>query len=149
MDSSKWRDYYKKANKQQVHIKVLLKDNKHFFFPLKSYYIWKEVGEYCNVNGTFVKEMELQFRSHKCPLEIKDPVALYLVRSAMGEMGGDTTNYVTFGVLKEDGKVYKQMWMVPELIKDMEFEEDIEDCFEEAFIYDEKKKKIQQEQVQA
>ena len=41
------------------------------------------------------------------------------------------------------------MWMVPELIKDMEFEEDIEDCFEEAFIYDEKKKKIQQEQVQA
>ena len=138
MDDSKWREHYKKSNKQRVFIKVMLKDGRHFFFH--EYDTWQEIKKYCKTKSTFIEEMHFQFRSHKCVLNIGDPVGIYLVRSAMGEMGAKTTNYLTFGLLKEDGLVYKQMWMVPELLRDLEYEDPIGECFEEAIIYNGKEK---------
>ena len=52
----------------------------------------------------------------------------------MGQFGGITKNYFTTGILKQN-KVYKKMWIVPELIVDKEVVDNIEDCFEEALIY--------------
>jgi len=65
----------------------------------------------------------------------------------MGTMGGASTNYYTFGVLK-DGKMHKEMWLVPELIMEKEMVDDLDQCFEEVIIYNEKKKKNTEEQVQ-
>jgi len=57
----------------------------------------------------------------------------------MGQMGSDSKNYFTSGKVSK-GKVYKKMWLIPELIVEKEFEDDVEDCFSEAIIYDKKKK---------
>jgi len=141
MDESKWRDFYSKASKRDVWVKVMTGDQKHFFFMEKELAGWvDDVKTHCYDNSTFVKEVHLQFRSHKCVMDLKDSLGVYLVRSAMGEMGGDTTNFITFGVLERDGLVHKQMWMVPELLKDKEYSDPMTDCFEEAIIYNEKKK---------
>ena len=51
----------------------------------------------------------------------------------MGQMCSENKQFYTTGILK-DGIVYKQMWLVPELIVEKELEDDIEDCFEEALI---------------
>ena len=141
MDESKWRDFYLKASKQDVWVKVMTDVHIHFFFREKELARWvDDVKTHCYDNSKFVKEVHLQFRSHKCVMDLKDSRGVYLVRSAMGEMGGDTTNFITFGVLKRDGLVHKQMWMVPELLKDKEYSDPMTDCFEEAIIYNEKKK---------
>lgn len=146
MDESKWRDFYSKASRHDVWVKIMTGDQKHFFLMEKELKRWsEEVKTYCDENNTPVKEVHLQFRSHKCVMDLKDSQGVYLVRSAMGEMGGDTLSFITFGVLKRDGLVHKQMWMVPELLKDKEYADPIEDCFEEAIIYNEKKKEDAEE----
>ena len=144
MDEEKWREHYRSSNKDKVWVKVMTKDGKHFFFDGK-HETWAKVKKHCESKKTFVKEMHLQFRSHKCVLDIGDPAGIYLVRSAMGEMGAGTTNFLTLGLLKDDGLVHKQMWMIPELLKDLEYEDEVEDCFEEAIIYNEEKTKAKSE----
>ena len=57
----------------------------------------------------------------------------------MGQIGARTKQYLTTGVLKK-GTVYKQMWLIPELIVDKELEDDLSECFEQALIYNEEKK---------
>jgi hypothetical protein len=57
----------------------------------------------------------------------------------MGQIGSDTKNYYTFGRIFGN-KVKKEMWLVPELIIDKEFEESIDECFPEAIIYNETQK---------
>ena len=52
----------------------------------------------------------------------------------MGQMGAQNKKYYTTGILK-NGIVYKKMWLIPELVVEKELEDDIEDCFEEALIY--------------
>tara|TARA_B100001123_G_C14748739_1_gene803975 strand:- start:28 stop:468 length:441 start_codon:yes stop_codon:yes gene_type:complete len=141
MDEAKWRDFYSKASKHDVWVKVMTNDQKHFFLMEKELKGWiDDVKTHCYESNTFVEEVHLQFRSHKCVMDLKDSLGVYLVRSAMGEMGGVTTSYLTFGVLKKDGLVHKQMWMVPELLKDKEYADPMKDCFEEAIIYNEKTK---------
>ena len=141
MDESKWRDFYSKASKHDVWVKVMTDDQTHFFFTEKEIKRWlDDVKTHCYDNGTFVKEVHLQFRSHKCVMDLEGSLGVYLVRSAMGEMGGATIKFITLGVLKSDGLVHKQMWMVPELLKDKEYSDPITDCFEEAIIHNEKKK---------
>ena len=57
----------------------------------------------------------------------------------MGQMGGQTKNYFTTGLVNGD-KVEKKMWLTPELVVDKEYEDEIENCFEEAIIYDKTEK---------
>jgi len=75
----------------------------------------------------------------------EDAEALYFVRSVMGAMGMKTKNYFTVGYLKE-GIVYKKMWLVPELMVEKELEDTLDQCFEEAMLYNGKKKN-REEQV--
>lgn len=146
MDESKWRDFYSKASKHDVWVKVMTDDQTHFFFTEKEIKRWlDDVKTHCYDNGTFVKEVHLQFRSHKCVMDLEGSLGVYLVRSAMGEMGGATIKFITLGVLKSDGLVHKQMWMVPELLKDKEYADPIKDCFQEAIIHNEKKKEDTEE----
>jgi hypothetical protein len=57
----------------------------------------------------------------------------------MGQMGGETKQYYTTGIIRNN-KVEKKMWLTPELILQKEYEDEIEECFEEAIIYDQAKK---------
>ena len=149
MDEAKWKEHYQTCNLRKVWVKVMTSDGEHFFFD--EYNTWKEIKQYCIRNEVNVEEMHLQFRSHKCVLNIDGAEGIYLIRSVMGALGAESTNYYTVGVLK-DGKVHKQMWLVPELIAEKEYIDDLENCFEEALIYNvgKKEKKANGEaQVQA
>jgi hypothetical protein len=147
MDDEKWAKFYSsdKKNVSKIFIKVMTSDGEHFFFS--DYDKWYSIKEYCQKNSVFIKDLHLQFRSNKCPMDIGNPNAIYLVRSALGSIGQPTKNYYTFGVLKDDGLVHKQMWLVPELILDKEYTDDLSACFEEALIYNDEKKKNRKKQV--
>lgn len=148
MDNDKWQEFFSsniKSNIKRVFIKVMTSDGKHWFFH--DYNIWFEIKAHCEKNDLFIKDLHLQFRSHKCILDVEDSEAVYLVRSVLGGMGIETKHYFTFGVLR-DGIVYKQMWLTPELLLDKRYEDTLENCFKEAIIYD-KKKKNREKQIQA
>ena len=146
MNNEKWQSFFQKnlkANLKHVFIKVMTSDGKHWFF--NDYNIWFEVKAHCEKNDLFVKDLHLQFRSHKCIMDIEGAEAVYLVRSVLGGFGMKTKNYFTVGVLKGD-IVHKQMWLSPELILDKSYEDTLENCFEEAIIYGKAKTK-REEQV--
>jgi hypothetical protein len=140
MDNKKWADFYSsdKNNISKIFVKVMTTDQKHWFFS--DYDIWYEVKDHCEKNSVFVQDLHLQFRTHKCIIDIEECDALYLVRSALGSIGQPTKNYFTVGKLK-DGVVHKQMWLTPELILDKEYDDVLSGCFEEAMIYNGQKKK--------
>ncbi len=148
MDDKKWAEFYSsnKKNVSKIFIKVMTSDGEHFFFS--DYDEWYAVKEYCQKKSVFIKDLHLQFRSTKCVIDLDEPKAIYLVRSAMGAIGQPTRNYFTVGTLKDDNLVHKQMWLVPELILEKEYTDELSACFEEALIYDEKKKD-REEQIQA
>lgn len=147
MDNQKWAEFYRseKSNTQFVFIKVMTDDGKHFF--CKEYEQWLEIKEYCDVKSVFIQDLHLQFRSNRCIIEVADVDAIYIVRSVLGAMGQTTRHYFTVGILS-NGKMMKTMYVVPELIKEKEYEDSLENCFDEALIYNEKKKSFRQESVQ-
>ena len=55
-------------------------------------------------------------------------------------MGGDSKHYYTVGIIKGD-VVHKKMWIIPELIEEKSYEDDIDACFEEGIIYNDQKTK--------
>jgi len=96
------------------------------------------IKEYCVENNTHVISAGLQFRSHTLNIDAKDADAVYIVKSVRGQMGGHSTHCVVLGSAK-DGIVSKQAYCTPELLKIYDSEDNIEDCFEEMLIYNDKK----------
>jgi hypothetical protein len=52
-------------------------------------------------------------------------------------MGGTSRDCYTIGVINGD-KAKKTMWLTPELIEDSSYEDDLNSCFEEALIYNDR-----------
>jgi hypothetical protein len=148
MDNNKWAEFYRSShsNVKHVFIKVMTTDGEHFFFH--DYDQWFEVKKYCEKNSVFIQDLHLQFRSNRCIIDVSKADAIYLIRAVLGAMGQSTKQYLTVGILA-DGKVTKKMYVVPELIKEKEHEDTLENCFDEAVIYNEKTQKNRKEQVQA
>lgn len=148
MDAQKWKDFYlknRKENSNKIFIKVMTSDGKHFFFTNDQFDTWLEVKKRCDEDKVRVQDLHFQFRSHKCVINLDDAEeGLYLIRSVLGAVGMPTKDYFTVGKIK-GGKVYKEMWLVPELIKDQEYTERLSDCFTEAVIHYETKKKNRKE----
>jgi len=140
MTNQEWISKYR-TNKDAVWIKVKLTNGKQFYHD--NFKGWIEVKKICDEEDLFVEELKLSFRSHEISVDLSDAEAIYLITSAMGQIGAETKHYYTTGVLK-GGIVYKQMWLIPELVVDKEFEENIEECFRQAVIYNDKKKKVGQ-----
>tara|TARA_Y100001963_G_scaffold117657_1_gene163725 strand:- start:799 stop:1251 length:453 start_codon:yes stop_codon:yes gene_type:complete len=144
-DKDKWLPRYR-SNKTAVWIKCILTDGQQMFFDHFSG--WLEIKELCEANNLFIAKLELQYRSHVEHVfsldEERDCDGIYLIRSMMGELGGDCRQYYTSGILK-DGKIDKIMWLVPELIVERKTSDDISECFEEAIIYNDQKKKNRKE----
>lgn len=136
MNKQKWLKAYR-TNKSAIWINVQLTNGEEFYYD--KFEGWTELKTKCEDEGLFIQEFSLQFRSHNVTIDVEDAEAVYLIRSVMGQMGGETRQYYTTGVLK-DGIVHKKMWLVPELIVEKELQDEIEECFEEALIYDQTKK---------
>jgi hypothetical protein len=137
MSQSKWLEKYR-TNKDAIWIRGVLTNGEEFYHD--TFDAWLSVKDKCQNEGLFVNELSLQYRSHKVDIDLSDAEAVYLIRSVMGKFGGKSKDYYTTGTLK-NGKVYKNMWVLPELVVEKELIDDIEECFEEALLYDPKKTK--------
>jgi hypothetical protein len=144
MDDALWAEFYKsdRTNTKRVFVKVMTNDGKHFFFS--DYDEWFKVKGYCEKNSVFIRDLHLQFRTHKCIIDVEGAEGIYLVRSVLGSIGMKTNHYFTVGTVTGN-RVDKQMWIVPELVLDKEYEDTLANCFPEAIIYHEKKKTNRQE----
>lgn len=96
------------------------------------------IKEYCYLNNVYITSIGLRYRSHEIKLDEQSDEGYYIVKSLRGSMSGDTKNCIVLGILK-DGKVHKKAYLTPELIVLYEDVDDIEKCFEEAIIYNDKK----------
>ena len=137
MNNGKFLEKYR-DDKTSVWTKLTLSDGTDVFF--NDYKIWRSLKKHCQEKSLFVEDFRLQFRSHEIKIDVTDIDGLYFIRSVLGQMGGDTKNYYTVGTIKS-GVVQKKMWLIPELIEEKSYEDDIESCFEEGIIYDEREKK--------
>lgn len=153
MDSQKWAAFYRSdpSNTRQVFIKVMTTDGKHFFLPVSpdgQFTGWMEdVKDHCAKNSVFIQDLHLQFRTNRCIIDVENADALYLVRSVLGALGQQTQNFITVGVMRGD-ELTKSMYRVPELIKEKEYLDTLDNCFDEAMIYNEKTQANRKEQVQ-
>ena len=132
-----WLEEYKK-DKAAIWVIVTLSDGKQIWF--KDYDVWMEIKDLCEDNSLDVAGLSIQFKSHKEDTDLSGAEAVYLIRSLMGQMGGTTKYYYTVGKLIK-GVMYKSMWLTPEIIEERKEEETIENCFEEAIIYNHGKRK--------
>ena len=131
--SDKWIEAYR-TNKSAIWIRCTLSNGEELFYD--KFEGWLNIKDRCKTDRLFIDALSLQFKSHKLDIDVKDCDAIYLIRSVMGQIGSDTRNYYTVGKVRGD-KVSKQMILVPELIVDKEFEENVSECFSEAIIYNE------------
>ena len=137
MNNEEWLKKYR-TNKSAVWLKVRLSDGQEFFFD--THRGWKGIKTICDTKKIFLTELHLQFRSHEVTIDVEDVEGVYFVRSILGQVGADSKHYYTVGVLK-DNEMHKKMWLIPELVPEKEYADDLSECFEEAIIYNEKKKK--------
>ena len=137
MDREKWLKQYRK-NKQAVWIRCKLTNGEEFNYD--KFEGWRELKAKCDKEDLFLSELHLQYRSHKATIDISEAVdGVYLIRSLLGALGSDSKEYYTVGLVN-GSNVSKKMWITPELVLDKEYEDEIENCFEEAIIYDKTKK---------
>lgn len=136
MNREKWLKEYRK-NKTAVWIRCKLTNGDEFNYP--SFDGWKTLKEKCDKENLFFSELYIQYRSNQCSIDIKDLDGIYLIRSIKGQIGVNSTHYYTVGSLQKD-EVRKKMLITPELIVESEYDDTIENCFEEAIIYDQTKK---------
>jgi len=100
---------------------------------------WVSLVSHTSEESTYLTELALQYRSHEEKLDLTEAKGIYLITSAMCSMGGASRNYLTFGKVNGNS-VKKQMWIIPELIIEKEYDDTIDNCFEEAIINVKEKK---------
>lgn len=132
-----WLEEYKK-DKHKTWIRAILSNSIEIY--LTDYSEWSELKSHCKDNKLSVKKVGLQYRSHSIEVDTSDSEGVYLTRSIIGSFGQSTRQTFTIGTLHND-IVKKTIWVIPELIKELEDEDNIADCFEEALIYDYAKKR--------
>lgn len=103
---------------------------------------WLTISDYCSRNNLNVVEIGLKYRSNEIKINCKDYDGVYLVTSLKGSFGGETRYCYTSGLIK-DGNIKKTLWSTPELLEDGTFDGNLEECFEEAIVYNDKKRKAQ------
>ena len=136
MDKEKWLKQYRK-NKKAVWIRCKLTNGEEFNYD--KFEGWRKIKDKCDKESIFLSELYLQYRSHKATIDISEGVdGVYLIRSMLGAIGGESKEYYTVGLVKGES-VSKKMWVTPELVLDKEYEDEVENCFEEAIIYDKTK----------
>jgi hypothetical protein len=131
-----WLIEYKK-DKTLTWFKVTLSDKLDYYFS--NYSDWADIKRICESNKLNVISIGLQYKSNSCNVDTIDADGVYLVRSALGAMGEVTKQTITIGKLYNK-IVYKTMWVVPELVEQLNDHDVIENCFEEAIIYNDKQK---------
>lgn len=134
-----WQQYYLTANNSKnVWIFVQTHDDKDVY--LEHYQDWLDFKDYCTQNKVTIKNIGLQYKSHLVKTYSGDADGVYVIRSVKGQMGGTSRDCHTIGIVYGN-EVKKTMWLTPELLEDSSYVDTLENCFEEALIYNAKEHK--------
>jgi hypothetical protein len=137
---SGWREEYSKCheNKRKIWIYIKLANSQELY--LKDYKQWLSIEQYLNLHNTYIVSIGLRYRSQIVERDVSDAEFIYLVRSIKGQFGSVSRECFTIGKVKGD-IIYKEMWMVPELIIEEEYKDTLENCFKEALINNDRQRK--------
>tara|TARA_B100001564_G_scaffold264623_1_gene226189 strand:- start:1988 stop:2443 length:456 start_codon:yes stop_codon:yes gene_type:complete len=97
----------------------------------------KEIKKFCTRNKLYIKDVAVRFRSHEISIDTKDSEAIYIVKGVKGSLASDTTYCIILGSLV-NGFVHKTSFSTPDLIEVYSDKDPVENCFEEALIYNDK-----------
>jgi hypothetical protein len=100
---------------------------------------WLTVQNFCIKHEANITSVGLRFRGNHIEVDIPSYArGVYVVKSAVGKMGFESRQSVTIGII--DGNVVRKThWLVPELIEDLKFVDDIESCHKPAIVFNAKK----------
>ena len=127
-----WAAAYQQGGRKRIWIMVKFSDGRVIY--LTDYNQWLDLKLEIEDLPLDIEEIGLRFRTHLIKVDTTNAVGVYLVRSVMAQFGGDTIHFYTTGIY--DGNVItKTRWHVPALVEESTEDSDIEDCFEEALIY--------------
>jgi hypothetical protein len=136
---AEWLKAYKE-NRNEVWVKVSMASYRKVFvggprivesvvyFPVSEYDVWKDI---VSAGGKMVIEIELRFRSNTLTINTSAWEGVYLIRSVMGTMGGDSQHFIVLGQCVGH-MVRKQMILIPELTTRTTYEDPMSECFSEA-----------------
>ena len=126
-----WKSEYLSLNdKNKIWIYLQLHDGNEVY--LRDHKAWLSLK-----NDPFnspISKVGLRFRSHLISVDTSCSDGVYLVQSLKGEFGGSSKHCFTIGVIKNN-VVDKSMWITPELVQEETYEDSIDNCFEEAIIW--------------
>jgi hypothetical protein len=137
LSKKEFKQALRDAAEREVFVHTALSNGNEFYFS--DYEDWFNIKSICEDGNLSISKFALQFRSHVESFDVDNAEAVYFVRSVMGQVGQQSKEYFTVGALKR-GVVHKKMWLKPELIVEKEYEDTIENCFEEAIIYNDEGK---------
>lgn len=132
-----WLEEYKK-DKYNTWIRVTFTNDEEVY--LRNYSEWLILKNHCKENELGVMKIGLQYRSNSIEIDVSDSDGVYLTRSIFASFGQSERQTYTVGKIFKS-KVEKSIWIIPELIKQLEEEDRIDQCFEEAIIYNYAKKR--------
>lgn len=105
---------------------------------LQQYDQWLTIQSYCHATGLTIDKVSLQYRSHVVTKDTRNCDGVYLVKTVKGQMGGETKYCYSIGTV-HGSTIKKTLWLTPELIEDLSFEDNVETCLSQALvIYDRK-----------
>lgn len=134
-----WQKYYLVANStKNVWIFINTFEDQDIY--LEEYQDWLDFKKYCQEANIGIKNIGLQYKSHLVKTYAGDSDGVYVIRSVKGQMGGTSRECHTIGIIYGQ-EVKKTMWLTPELIEDSSFIDTVDNCFEEAIIYHDNRKK--------
>lgn len=125
-----WLKEYRK-DKYKIWIRATLSNNTEVYLP--EHRDWLKLKNHCQDQKVKILKVGLQYRSHSIEINTQDADGVYLIRSLIGVMGENSKQTITIGKLYGD-TIKKTMWVTPELIEELNSEDNIEDCFMEALI---------------
>lgn len=135
--TDQWKKEYRKGKHKQVWIILNVEGSTVY---LENFDDWLEFKNKNKDIRIKIKSIGLQYKSHLVEQETENADGVYLIKSVKGMMGGESIDTYTTGIINKN-KVKKIMWSIPALIPESEFEDDLENCFEEAIINNDKENK--------
>lgn len=126
-----WLQEYRK-DKYKIWVKTSLSNGEEIYFC--DYKDWYKVKKHCEEQELNVIEIGLQYRSNYLGVDTTHGDGVYLAQSIIGFMGEKSKKTYTVGVIVGD-VVKKQIFMMPELIKDREDKDHVDNCFAEGLLF--------------
>lgn len=128
-----WRKVYASGSNHKI-VWIVLETSDNNTVYLDSYSKWLTFKTYCEEKKLKINNIGLQYKTNLIKTDTSGKKGVYLIRSVKGQMGGTSRDCFTIGIVNGN-KVNKTMWLTPELVEDSSYEDDLENCFEEAIIY--------------